>query len=99
MSDQTLLDLVAAAPTVAEAPESGLTAKHMVEMLRRHYLPEGRPPAGVFAPEIGSPDGKRRADLIWMPTTIAGGTGLHGHEIKVSRSDLLTELDDPTKAD
>lgn len=75
-------------------------ARHLVEMLRRHYLPEGRPPGGVFAPEIGSPCGKRRADAIWMPTTVAGGKGeLRGHEIKVTRADLLTELDDPTKAE
>lgn len=78
---------------------SDLTARDMVAMLRRHYLPENRPPAGVFAPEIGAPDGRRRADLIWMPTTIAGGTGLIGHEIKVSRSDVLVELSDPTKAE
>lgn len=72
----------------------------MVELLRRHYQPDNRPPAGVFAPEIGSPDGSRRADLIWMPTTIAGGTGrLHGHEIKVTRADVLVELSDPSKAD
>lgn len=80
---------------MAEQPE----ARHLVEMLRRHYQPDNRPPAGVFAPEIGSPDGKRRADAVWMPTTVAGGTGLHGHEVKVSRSDVLVELADPTKAD
>ncbi len=77
-----------------------LNAGDMTVMLRRHYQPEGRPPAGVFAPEIESPDGHRRADLIWMPTTIAGGKGeLHGHEIKCSRADLQAELADPTKAD
>lgn len=77
------------------------TAGHLVAMLRAHYQPPNRPPAGVFAAEISSPDGTRRADAIWMPTTVAGGTGkgLHGHEIKVARSDLLAELDDPTKAD
>lgn len=91
----TLLDV----PTTAPASPAGLTAKHLVAMLRRHYQPENRPPAGIFAPEIGSPDGRRRADLIWMPTTVAGGNGLHGHEIKVTRADLITELDDPTKAD
>lgn len=79
---------------------SALSASDVTAMLRRHYQPEGRPPAGVFAPEIQSPCGHRRADLIWMPTTIAGGKGeLHGHEIKCSRADLLTELADPAKAD
>lgn len=76
-----------------------MTAHDVTAMLRRHYLPDNRPPGGVFAPEIGSPCGKRRADLIWLPTTIAGGRGLIGHEIKVTRSDLLAELADPTKAD
>lgn len=80
---------------MAEQPE----ARHLVEMLRRHYQPEYRQPAGIFAPEIGSPDGTRRADAIWMPTTVAGGAGLHGHEVKVTRADLLVELGDPTKAD
>ncbi len=80
--------------------ESGLTAKHLTDMLRAHYQPPTRQPTGVFAPEIQSPCGKRRADLIFMPTTIAGGKGeLVGHEIKVSRQDILVELADPTKAD
>lgn len=77
-----------------------LTATDMVRMLRRHYLPEGRAPGGLFAAEIGSPCGTRRADALWMPTSIAGARdGLIGHEIKVLRSDVLAELAEPTKAD
>lgn len=79
--------------------QAALTASGITQMLYRHYLPEGRLPGGLFASEVGSPCGKRRADALWLPTTIAGGTGLIGHEIKVSRSDLLVELADPTKAD
>jgi len=75
------------------------TAGDLLKVLRRHYLPDGRPPGGVFAAEIESPDGKRRADAIWMPTTWAGGRELIGHELKVTRSDVLTELADPTKHD
>jgi len=75
------------------------TSTDVLAMLRRHYLPEGRPPGGAFVPELESPDGRRRADLIWMPTTLAGGKHLIGHEIKVSRADVLAELSDPTKAD
>lgn len=75
------------------------TAHDVVDMLRRHYLPEGRPAGGVLAVEIGAPDGTRRADAIWAPFTIAGGDGLIGHEVKVTRSDVLAELADPTKAD
>lgn len=75
------------------------TANDLLAVLRRHYLPDNRPPGGVFAAEIESPDGKRRADALWMPTTWAGDRSLVGHEIKVSRADVLAELADPTKAD
>lgn len=71
----------------------------MVQMLRRHYLPEGRPAGGVFAPEIMSPDGRRKADLIWQSVTKAGEYRLVGHEVKVSRSDVIAEIQDPTKAE
>ena len=77
------------------------TSSDVLDLLRRHYLPEGRPAGGLFAPEIQSPDGRRRADLIWVPTSMAGrrADNIVGHEIKVSRSDVITELNDPTKAD
>ena len=41
----------------------------------------------------------RTADLIAQDCWEAQGMRLHGHEVKVSRSDWLTELADPTKAD
>lgn len=77
------------------------TSADMLDMLRRHYLPEGRPAAGLFAPEIASPCGRRRADLLWVPTSRTGShsDNIIGHEIKVSRSDVMAELADPTKAD
>lgn len=84
------------APATVKAPT---TSGDVLALLRRHYIPEGRPPAGIFAPEIQCPAGQRRADLIWMPTGWSTGTGLVGHEIKVTRSDVLAELADPTKAD
>lgn len=74
------------------------TARSMTDLLRRHYLPEGREPAGIFAPEIQAPASSRRADLIWQGVT-ASGRELVGHEIKVTRADLLTELADPAKSD
>jgi hypothetical protein len=80
--------------------ETPLIRSHdLVEMLRRHYLPDGRPAGGIFAAEIESPDGRRRADALWAPWSIAGGSRLVGHEIKVSRSDVLIELADPMKAE
>lgn len=80
----------------AEAPMA--KASDLEEMLRRHYIPEGRLPAGIFATEIQSPDGSRRADALWCPWSDLDN-GLVGHEIKVSRSDLIVELADPMKAD
>lgn len=76
-----------------------MTAGDMVGLLRRHYLQDNRPPGGIFAPEVQSPCGKRRADLLWLPLTGSAARGLVGHEIKVSRADVIAELRDPTKPD
>lgn len=78
-----------------------MTAADVLALLRRYYLPEGRTPAGLFLPEIASPDGRRRADLIWVPTSIVGASSgpVVGHEIKVSRADVVAELADPSKPD
>lgn len=77
------------------------TATEVIQMLRTHYVPENRPAPCLFMPEIGAPDGRRRADLLVAPTSISGQADAHliGHEVKVSRSDVLAELRDPTKAD
>ena len=71
----------------------------MKDYLRNHYLPEGKPAAGILATEIGSPDGRRFADALWQSTTRSGGLLLVGHEIKVSRADVIVELADTTKAE
>lgn len=91
-------------PALLPAPgatntSANLTASDVTEMLRAHYLPESRPPSGAFVQEIESPSGRRRADALWVPLTRAGGTGIIGHEVKVSRADVLAELADPTKAE
>jgi hypothetical protein len=76
-----------------------MDATELTDILRGHYLAPNRPAGGLFAAEVGSPCGRRRADALWLPLTRAGGTGLVGHELKVSRSDVLAELADPTKAE
>lgn len=43
-------------------------------------------------------DARRTADFIAMDLWPSKGLCLHGHEVKVSRSDWLTELKDPEKA-
>jgi hypothetical protein len=79
---------------------TALTARDVLAMLDRHYYPDGRQPAGILAKEIESPNGRRRADAIWLPTTATRGTSqMVGHEVKVSRADVLVELSDPTKCD
>jgi hypothetical protein len=72
----------------------------MLAMLRRHYLPDETRPAGIFAPEIQAAGPvQRRADLIWLGCTAAAGNHLVGHEVKVARADVLTELADLSKSD
>lgn len=88
-----------AVPANGKLPPSPLTATDVKAMLTRHYLPENRPPAGILGFEVGSPDGKRNADALWVPMTLAGGRTIVGHEIKVSRADVAAELADLTKAD
>lgn len=86
-------------PNILQAVEDKKTASDMVAMLRKHYLPESKPPGGILIPEIQSPDGSRRADALWVPTTSYDGSMIVGHEIKVSRADVMQELKDPTKVD
>lgn len=75
------------------------TAAEMIEMLRAHYIAPSKPAAGYFCPEIQAPEGNRRADLIWLPLTSYQRGEIIGHEVKVSRADVIQELSDPTKAD
>ena len=48
---------------------------------------------------VEGPRTMRTADFIAQDTWEAQGLLLHGHEVKVSRADWLTELADPSKAD
>ena len=41
---------------------------------------------------------RRTADFVAMDLWTSSGLALHGHEVKVSRSDWLTELKEPEKA-
>jgi hypothetical protein len=43
-------------------------------------------------------DAKRTADFVAMDLWPSKGLALHGHEVKVSRSDWLTELKQPEKS-
>lgn len=78
---------------------SGRTAKEMIELLHGHYIAPSKPAGGYFAPELTAPNSSRRADLIWLPLTSQERGRIVGHEVKVSRADVVQELADPTKAD
>ncbi|MCT6735448.1 hypothetical protein [Rhodococcus qingshengii] len=76
-----------------------MNATELLAVLSRHYNAPNRPKGWLLAPEILSPPGGRRADLIAAPLTYSGDDGIVGHELKVSRADVLTELANPTKHD
>lgn len=77
-----------------------MNAGELVGMLEKHYAsPPSKPDAGLLIKELQAPHSLRRADALWCPITTQGRGAIIGHEIKVSRADLITELRDPTKAD
>lgn len=75
-----------------------VSAKQVVEMLRKRYSEERE---WVTAEEVGNRTGygqSRRCDFMAMNLYPSKGLALHGHEIKVARSDWLNEIQDPSKA-
>lgn len=80
------------------------TERDVLELLHRRYnLPSpGNGPRFACAEHVRSHagfDAARTADFIAMDLWPSKGLALHGHEVKVSRSDWLRELADPAKAD
>lgn len=74
----------------------------LLERLRRHYLPPGPLPGGIFVDEVGTNDwnaGGRRCDALYVGFTGTSGRHLIGHELKTSRADWRAELAKPGKAD
>lgn len=79
---------------------SGLSTRTVLEALERHYRKPGTDRDGeILIPEVQAPGSQRRADLVRVGMWQSRGTGVDVHEIKVSRSDWLRELDDPAKAE
>lgn len=74
----------------------------LLDRLERHYIKPGAPlPGGIFLREVGW-NGRAVAggcDAIYVGFTSTSGRLLVGHELKVSRSDWLRELNSPGKAD
>lgn len=80
----------------------GAITADLMARLRRHYIKPSQPlPGGVFLPEVGWNGGvhQSRADALYVGFTSSSGRMLIGHEVKASRSDWLTELAKPGKAD
>lgn len=83
-----------------------MRAGELLERLRKFYIRKTDFPGGIFIPEVGINKGwragvalpQRRCDAIHVGFTSASGQMLTGHEIKISRSDWLHELDQPDKA-
>jgi hypothetical protein len=75
----------------------------LLAQLERHYIKPSAPmPGGVFLPEVGQNGGwgnGSRCDAIYVGFTSSSGRILIGHELKISRSDWLNELNKPGKAD
>lgn len=85
-------------PAPAPAPKPRYTSRDLREALaRRHKAPEW----AIFY-EVSASTGqqiRRYADAVAMSLWPSRGFQIHGYEIKVSRSDLKAELEDPHKAD
>lgn len=83
------------------APVEKVRAADLVARLRRHYMKPGPFPGGIFVPECGQNGvgNGQRCDALFVGFTSSSGRILVGHEIKVSRSDWLHELDQSAKAD
>lgn len=75
------------------------TSNDLMGMLRASMNAPSRPSPGYVVGELKAPNSERRADALFFPLDHARRGEIHGYEFKISRSDLLTELADPMKAD
>lgn len=90
------------APKPEPAPTDRAVTADLMARLQRHYIKPGQPlPGGVFLPEVGwnGTANASRVDALYVGFTGTSGRILIGHEVKASRSDWLTELSKPGKAD
>ena len=87
---------------LAPEPPSRFTERDMLDALHARYsqVSQGTLRRFVCAEHVRAACGfdKRAADFVAQDLWEAQGNLLHGHEVKVSRSDWLRELADPSKA-
>jgi hypothetical protein len=91
-------------PSASPAPPAEpVTERTMLDALHRRYGQHyGNGPRYAVAEHVRSHAGfsaRRTADFVAMDLWSSRGMEMHGHEVKVSRSDLLTELKHPEKAE
>ncbi|TDD97596.1 hypothetical protein [Actinomadura rubrisoli] len=74
--------------------------KQLLARLKDHYRKPGTAQDGeILVTEVTAPGSNRSCDLLRVGMWQSRGLGIGVHELKVSRSDWLRELDDPGKAD
>jgi hypothetical protein len=88
-------DLLADAPAVE--PRLHVTTPMVRDLLRKRYAAPEWAFMEEVAPKTGG--GTRYADGVAVNLWSSRGHAVHGFEIKVSRSDWLRELKDPSKAE
>ena len=110
MSETTELDLaedgtLPGMPQTPLPPARKLTEREMLDLLHQRYghvsYNGGVPkPRYVKAEHVRAASGfdRRTADFVAIDTWASGKCAIHGHEVKVSRSDWLRELKDPGKS-
>jgi hypothetical protein len=91
-------------PPVPVEPDDApaCTERHMLDLLHNRYTTDhgngSRYACAEHVRNAAGFDANRTADFIAMDLWPSKGLHLHGHEVKVSRSDWLRELADPRKA-
>ena len=96
-------------PEVVEPEPVKWTERMMLDLLRKRYSTKpGNGPRYVFAEHVRNYCGfagyrtttpLRTADALAVDLWPSSNNAVHGFEVKVSRSDWLTELKDPEKAE
>jgi hypothetical protein len=79
---------------------ASVTTAQMLRALHDHYRKPGEERSGeILITEVEAPGSTRRCDLVRIGMWASRGTGIDVHEIKISRSDWLRELEKPDKAE
>jgi hypothetical protein len=86
---------------IPEQPSRYTEAQILDALHKRYSQVHGNGPRYAVAEHVRSHAGayaRRTADFVAMDLWASRGMNLHGHEVKVSRSDWLAELKHPEKA-